>query len=70
MLHQLYIIAAYINALLLVCVKIEARYRGRWDWFKAVVTVVRQSGYDVRYDDGETESNVHRALLRQVLKTS
>ena len=50
-----------------VCVsKVEARYRGRWDWFKAVVTAVRPSGYEIRYGDGESESNVHRALLRQV----
>ena len=47
-------------------VKVEARYRGRWDWFQATVTAVRPSGYDVRYSDGESESNVHRALLRQV----
>ena len=46
--------------------QVEARYRGRWNWFQAVVTAVRPSGYDIRYDDGESESNVHRALLRQV----
>ncbi|CAM9112855.1 unnamed protein product [Phaeothamnion confervicola] len=45
--------------------RVEARYRGRARYFRGVVTAANGDGtFDVRYDDGETESGIDPGLVR------
>lgn len=47
--------------------RVEARFRGRMQWRPGKITLQRNRGddsYDIEYDDGETESNVPRYLVR------
>lgn len=45
---------------------IEARYRGKQRWYKGKVTHVNDDGtFNVRYDDGDKETNVEADMIRR-----
>ena len=51
--------------------KIEARYRGKSKYYSGVITKVNRDGtFDIRYDDGDKESGVRRALIKEPTDSS
>ena len=53
--------------------KVEARYHGKNKWYKATVVKVRKdkkgrkpTTYDLEYDDGDTEKEVVREMIRKL----
>jgi hypothetical protein len=49
--------------------KVEGNYRGRGKWFLGRIKRDRGSGcYDIDYDDGESEMNVEKSLIRTIKK--
>ncbi|EQC42156.1 hypothetical protein SDRG_00996 [Saprolegnia diclina VS20] len=47
---------------------VEARYKGRSKYYRGTVNKLRLTGhYDILYDDGEQEVNIHRDYIRAVV---
>ncbi len=47
--------------------RVEARYKGRGNWYKGVVANVNSDGsIDITYDDGEVDLSLHSKYVRLV----
>ena len=47
--------------------RVEARYKGRGNWYKGVIANVNPDGtIDVTYDDGEVDLSLHSKYVRLV----
>ena len=47
--------------------RVEARYKGRGNWYKGVVANVNPDGtIDITYDDGEVDLSLHSKYVRLV----
>jgi chloramphenicol 3-O-phosphotransferase len=47
--------------------KVEARFRGRSKWFKGTILKAHRDGtFDVKYEDGDKETNVDAELIRSL----
>jgi len=45
--------------------RVEARFEGGDEWYAGVIENVHKGAYDVAYDDGDRETNVAAALVRE-----
>ncbi len=46
--------------------KVEGNYKGKGRWYTGQITVVRNDGtFDIVYDDGESEQNVSKDMVRE-----